>query len=263
MTGVKDTMKTLNRMIYTRRSIVEFEVNDEKKYGINVQNDMGNKYAPTIIVAEIDIIKLNEPTITTDYIVMETYPDEGVMMVVFPSLIRTIDKDRVTNCLGKYPELLFKQVEKTIDDLFSFTNSYQVIMADVGQVVGSEQGGYRPILVLEAIDKGEEVQYIGIAMTSKIGKTKLPTHVFFQEGEAELARDSNMLAEQLVQVIVSKEEIENSKNSLKQKRKKEDLFVELGFIPNQKLSNAKYALDVSVGLKEVPRKEPIGKKIIS
>lgn len=65
-------------------------------------------------------------------------------------------------------------------------------------VVGSEQGGIRPVLVVQN-DVGNRYSptVIVLAITGQLNKTKLPTHVPVAAGNTGLARDSVVLAEQI------------------------------------------------------------------
>ena len=65
-------------------------------------------------------------------------------------------------------------------------------------VVGSEQGGIRPVLVVQN-DVGNRYSptVIVLAITGQVNKTKLPTHVPVAAGNTGLAKDSVVLAEQI------------------------------------------------------------------
>ena len=78
-----------------------------------------------------------------------------------------------------------------------------IYYADLSPVVGSEQGGLRPVLIVQN-DVGNKFSptVIAAAITSKVGKTKLPTHIDVLKGaqgcmEMGLARDSVILLEQI------------------------------------------------------------------
>ena len=70
--------------------------------------------------------------------------------------------------------------------------------ADLSPVVGSEQGGIRPVLIIQN-DTGNKYSptVIAAAITSKMGKTHLPTHIDIQATEVGLAKDSVILLEQI------------------------------------------------------------------
>ena len=70
--------------------------------------------------------------------------------------------------------------------------------ADLSPVVGSEQGGVRPVLIIQN-DTGNKYSptVIAAAITSQIGKNKLPTHIEIESKEVGLKSDSVVLAEQI------------------------------------------------------------------
>ena len=67
----------------------------------------------------------------------------------------------------------------------------EIFFAELNPVQGSEQGGVRPVLVVQN-DVGNV-----LPITSKLEKAKLPTHVALNRKESGLARDSVVLAEQI------------------------------------------------------------------
>ncbi|MDR2505280.1 MAG: type II toxin-antitoxin system PemK/MazF family toxin [Oscillospiraceae bacterium] len=73
-----------------------------------------------------------------------------------------------------------------------------IFSADLDPVVGSEQGGIRPVLVIQN-DVGNRFSptVIVLAITSKLTKSKLPTHVNIPVGEGGLTKQSIILAEQV------------------------------------------------------------------
>ncbi len=73
-----------------------------------------------------------------------------------------------------------------------------VYYADLNPVVGSEQGGIRPVLVIQNnIGNKYSPTVIIAAITSKIDKAKLPTHVEIEGNNCKLDRDSVILLEQI------------------------------------------------------------------
>lgn len=74
----------------------------------------------------------------------------------------------------------------------------EIYYADLSPVVGSEQGGLRPVLIVQNdIGNRYSPTVIAAAITSRLGKTKLPTHIDVRAERAGLARDSVVLLEQL------------------------------------------------------------------
>ena len=74
----------------------------------------------------------------------------------------------------------------------------ELYYADLSPVVGSEQGGVRPVLVVQN-DVGNKYSptIIAAAVTSKINKAKLPTHIELPIGDFGLQKDSVILLEQI------------------------------------------------------------------
>lgn len=73
-----------------------------------------------------------------------------------------------------------------------------VFYADLRPVVGSEQGGIRPVLIIQNdVGNRHSPTVICAAITSKMNKAKLPTHVELEAGKYDLMKDSVVLLEQL------------------------------------------------------------------
>lgn len=73
-----------------------------------------------------------------------------------------------------------------------------IFYANLNPVIGSEQGGVRPVLILQNnIGNKYSPTTIIAAITSKIKKAKLPTHVELSAAEFNLNKDSVILLEQL------------------------------------------------------------------
>ena len=77
-------------------------------------------------------------------------------------------------------------------------NRGDIFYADLSPVVGSEQGGVRPVLVVQN-DVGNKYSptVIVAAITSKLSKAKLPTHIELNRTNCNLTKDSVVLLEQL------------------------------------------------------------------
>ena len=73
-----------------------------------------------------------------------------------------------------------------------------IFYADLSPVVGSEQGGVRPVLIVQN-DVGNKFSptVIVAAITSQINKAKLPTHIEIMADDYGLSRDSVILLEQI------------------------------------------------------------------
>jgi mRNA interferase MazF len=73
-----------------------------------------------------------------------------------------------------------------------------IYYADLRPVVGSEQGGVRPVLIIQNdVGNRHSPTVICAAITSKMNKAKLPTHVELEASRYDLMKDSVVLLEQL------------------------------------------------------------------
>ena len=73
-----------------------------------------------------------------------------------------------------------------------------IFYADLRPVVGSEQGGIRPVLIIQNdVGNLHSPTVICAAITSKMNKAKLPTHVELNRGSCDMIRDSVILLEQV------------------------------------------------------------------
>ena len=107
----------------------------------------------------------------------------------------------------------------------------EIYYADLSPVVGSEQGGMRPVLIVQN-DTGNRHSptIIAAAITSKTGKARLPTHIALNGRSAGLNRDSIILLEQI--------------RTLDKSRLRE----RMGRLDEQTMSAVDNALSVSFGL---------------
>lgn len=106
--------------------------------------------------------------------------------------------------------------------------------ADLSPVVGSEQGGVRPVLIIQN-DLGNKYSptVIAAAITSQTGKAKLPTHIEIDSQKCGLKSNSVVLAEQIRTI---------DKSRLKEK---------IGHIDDEfVIDKVNNALGVSFGLEE-------------
>ena len=106
-----------------------------------------------------------------------------------------------------------------------------IYYADLSPVIGSEQGGLRPVLIVQN-DVGNKYSptVIAAAITSRMGKTKLPTHIDVVGNQVGLAKDSVILLEQI--------------RTLDKKRLKE----KMGHLDDDTMRNVNDAIGVSFGL---------------
>ena len=109
-----------------------------------------------------------------------------------------------------------------------------IFYADLSPVVGSEQGGMRPVLVIQNdVGNHHSPTVIVAAITAKIQKPKLPTHVGITEQEDGIERDSVILLEQIRTI---------DKQRLKDR---------VTHLIASKMAKVDKALTISVGLKPV------------
>jgi len=103
--------------------------------------------------------------------------------------------------------------------------------ADLSPVVGSEQGGVRPVLIVQN-DIGNKYSptVIAAAVTSQINKAKMPTHIEIDAEAYGLAKDSVILMEQI--------------RTIDKKRLKE----KIGRIDDELMEKVNEALQISFGL---------------
>ena len=73
-----------------------------------------------------------------------------------------------------------------------------IYYADLSPVVGSEQGGLRPVLIIQNdIGNRYSPTVIAAAITSRLGKSRLPTHIDIYAERAGLTKNSVVLLEQI------------------------------------------------------------------
>ena len=106
-----------------------------------------------------------------------------------------------------------------------------IYYADLSPVIGSEQGGLRPVLIVQNdVGNKHSPTVIAAAITSKMGKTKLPTHIDIPGADAGLAKDSVVLLEQV--------------RTIDKKRLKE----KMGHLDEPTMNSVNSAIQVSFGL---------------
>ena len=73
-----------------------------------------------------------------------------------------------------------------------------IFYADLRPVIGSEQGGVRPVLIIQNdVGNRHSPTVICAAITSKMNKAKLPTHIELNAAKYDMDKDSVILLEQL------------------------------------------------------------------
>lgn len=116
-----------------------------------------------------------------------------------------------------------------------------IYYADLSPVIGSEQGGLRPVLIVQN-DVGNRYSptVIAAAITSRTQKSRLPTHIDVYADKYGLAKDSVILLEQIRTI---------DKARLKEK---------MGHLDDNVMAEVNDAINVSFGLSELQREEYIG-----
>ena len=106
-----------------------------------------------------------------------------------------------------------------------------IYYADLSPVVGSEQGGVRPVLIVQN-DVGNRYSptVIAAAITSRLGKNKMPTHIDVAADRVGLTKDSVILLEQV--------------RTIDKKR----LGEKMGHLDEETMNAVNNAISVSLGL---------------
>ena len=107
----------------------------------------------------------------------------------------------------------------------------EIYYADLSPVVGSEQGGVRPVLIVQNdVGNKHSPTVIAAAITSQREKAKLPTHIELRAASCGLSRDSVVLLEQIRTI---------DKRRLKER---------MGELDAPSMSHVNNALEISFGL---------------
>lgn len=106
-----------------------------------------------------------------------------------------------------------------------------ILLADLNPIIGSEQGGERPVLVVQNDVGNLHSPTIVVAIiSSKVEKGRLPTHVFIKNGV--LSLDSLVCTEQIRTIDKSR------------------IFKYLGRLSDEEMKNVDKALKISVGVRD-------------
>ena len=107
----------------------------------------------------------------------------------------------------------------------------EIYYADLSPVVGSEQGGVRPVLIVQNdVGNKHSPTVIAAAITSQREKAKLPTHIELEADSCGLSKDSVVLLEQI--------------RTIDKKRLKE----KIGHLDDKLMTKVNAALEISFGL---------------
>ena len=145
------------------------------------------------------------------------------MHLILSKIITGIDRERkfTKSKMGIY------------GDEYMIIKRGDIYYADLSPVVGSEQGGIRPVLIVQN-DIGNKYSptVIAAAITSQTGKSSLPTHIELDSLNCGLAQNSIVLLEQI--------------RTIDKKRLKE----RMGQLDDTSMFKVNHALQVSFGLGE-------------
>lgn len=109
-----------------------------------------------------------------------------------------------------------------------------IFYANLNPVIGSEQGGLRPVLILQNdIGNTYSPTTIVAAITSRIKRAKLPTHIELKSNRYQLEKDSVILLEQLRTI---------DKQRLKER---------IGHLDDEIMAKVNIALEISLSLREL------------
>ncbi|NLY74470.1 MAG: type II toxin-antitoxin system PemK/MazF family toxin [Firmicutes bacterium] len=109
-----------------------------------------------------------------------------------------------------------------------------IFYANLNPVIGSEQGGLRPVLILQNdIGNTYSPTTIVAAITSKIKRAKLPTHIELKANRYDLEKDSVVLLEQLRTI---------DKQRLKER---------VGHLDEETMAKVNVALEISLSLRDL------------
>ena len=120
-----------------------------------------------------------------------------------------------------------------------------IYYADLSPVVGSEQGGMRPVLIIQNnVGNRYSPTVIAAAITSQLSKARLPTHIDVYADRYGLAKDSVVLLEQIRTI---------DKRRLKEK---------MGHLDDAVMQKVNDAISVSFGLgQQIPQTQPAVAKV--
>ncbi len=108
-----------------------------------------------------------------------------------------------------------------------------IYYADLSPVVGSEQGGVRPVLIVQNnVGNKFSPTVIAAAITSQINKAKMPTHIEIDADDYGLSKDSVILLEQVRTI---------DKRRLKER---------IGHLNDHLMNRVNEAIEISFGLEE-------------
>jgi len=143
-----------------------------------------------------------------------------------------VEFPKKSNRTWQNPSIKTKCVDNNIASM-DMVKRGDLYYADLSPVVGSEQGGVRPVLIVQNnVGNKYSPTIIAAAVTSQLEKAKLPTHIMLEAGKYGLPKDSVVLLEQI--------------RTLDKRRLKE----KIGELPLNMMTRVNEALLISLGFFE-------------
>jgi len=158
-----------------------------------IQNNVGNRNSSTVVVAPLTTARKTKLPTHVPLIF------NGRSNLILLEAIRTISKDRLGTWVGCIGPRVMKNLDKALRTSLGLDDKYnnvtnrvppddangerrpvergEVYMADLSPVVGNEQGGYRPVVVIQNNVGNLYSPTVIIAPLTTAHKAPLPTHV--------------------------------------------------------------------------------------
>lgn len=198
-----------------------------------VSNDVANDVSPVIIVAPLTTSPSNSWTIPI-------YQVGDTINYVACSMVQRIDRERVIKFLHNVSKERMNAVDWMLiaalglneDDVEPSEMRGRIVLVTTKCASGSEQAGTRPCVVVSSSESNQDpavTSAVVIPFTSKLTKTKLPTHVIFEKSEA-MHKASIALCEQ-PQITYKDAWIDTRKSIATMKDINIALKVALGILP--------------------------------
>jgi len=134
-----------------------------------VQNDVGNHYSQTTIVVPVENQRKSKCETQYEFVFW------GKRYCVYAERIRVIDKSRLLGYVGAVNNKVIEEVTKRVRAATDFVEG-RIFWADLGETVGSEQWGVRPVLVVQDKKRMESSKTTIVVPLTSRRKLRLPTH---------------------------------------------------------------------------------------
>lgn len=223
------------------------------KNAVVVQNDVGNKYSTTIIIAPISF-NSSKIVKTHSFLKKDNYEFLNDDCKILTEQLIVVSKSQVIEVLGFLNNAdmmdvtekiiisldINKEYNKLIIDAEAIYSRGKVIIADLGNNIGSVQSGIRPVLIIQNnVGNYYSPNLIVIPFTSSLSKKKIPTHFNLLKNKYNfLTDDSLLLGEQVF--TISKEQVKKVLGSVDELDMKEiDKKMIISLTLNQTLVNGK------------------------